>query len=229
MLWSSVPIKAEFMIDEFPFATGGFRKAFKATGITAGFNETTWVVKKYLATAVDIIKETNETEQTHVQKSVEMHYLAKNFASRLKEKIEKDGLTDFGQTFEYKKVLMGKTDDGEFITIEEYINGDFVKYINNDGDICEEGEIGDKAQAFAHFTYEKSEGKLIVLDIQGAGYNLYDPEIASLCLLGEEGNYMFCTGNLSEITIKSFFAVHECNKFCKLLGLKLRPEKNSCK
>ena len=115
---------------------------------------------------------------------------------------------------------MGKTDDGKFITIEEYINGDFVKYINNDGDICEEEEIGDKAQAFAHFTYEKSEGKLIVSDIQGAGNNLYDPEIASLCLLGEEGNYMFCTGNLSKITIKSFIAVHECNKFCKLLGLK---------
>jgi hypothetical protein len=80
MRWSSVPNKAEFMIEELPFATGGFREAFKATSITAGFEETTWVVKKYLTTAVEVIRETNETEQTHAQKSVQMYYLAKNFA-----------------------------------------------------------------------------------------------------------------------------------------------------
>ena len=170
------------------------------------------IVKKYLTTAVNVIRETNETEQTRAQKSVQMHYLEKNFASQLNEKNCQDGITDFGETFSCKKVFMGKTDDGEYVTIEEYIDGDFVKYINNNGDICEDGDICDKAQAFAHFTYEKSEGKLIVLDIQGAGYNLYDPEIASLHLLGDEGNYMFCTGNLSETAITSFFGIHECNK-----------------
>jgi hypothetical protein len=35
----------------------------------------------------------------------------------------------FGKTFSYKKVFMGKTDDGEYVTIE-YIDDDFVKYIN---------------------------------------------------------------------------------------------------
>jgi hypothetical protein len=68
---------------------------------------------------------------------------------------------------------------------------------------------------------------LIVLDIQGAVYNLYDPEIASLHLLGDEDNYMFCTGNLSETAITSFSSIHECNKFCRLLCLKLRPKKTS--
>jgi hypothetical protein len=121
------------------------------------------IVKKYLTTAVNVIRETNETEQTRAQKSVQMHYLEKNFASQLNEKNCQDGITDFGETFSCKKVFMGKTDDGEYVTIEEYIDGDFVKYINNNGDICEDGDICDKAQAFAHFTYEKSEGKLIVL------------------------------------------------------------------
>ncbi|CAB4042364.1 transient receptor potential cation channel subfamily M member 6-like, partial [Paramuricea clavata] len=229
MRWSSVHvlIKAEFMIEELPFATGGFMEAFKATSITAGFEETTWVVKKCLTTAVDVIRETNETEQTHAQTSVQMHYLATNFVSQLNEKIAKKGITDFGETFSYKKIFMGKTEDGEYVAIEEYIDGDFVKYINNDGDICEDRDIGDKVQAFAHFTYEKSEGTLIVLDIQSAGYNLYDPEIASLHLLGDEGNYMFCTGNLSETAITSFFSIHECNKFCRLLSLKLRPKKTN--
>ena len=89
---------------------------------------------------------------------------------------------EFGPTFEYKKVFMGKTNSGEFVSIEEYIDGDFIKYINNNGDVC------DKAEAFVLFTHEKSEGKLIVLDIQGAGYTLYDPEIVSLDLLSDDLN-----------------------------------------
>lgn len=64
---------------------------------------------------------------------------------------------------------MGKLDDGKYVTIEEFIDDDFVKFINNNGKLCELGDICDKAQAFAHFTLEKSQGKLIVLDIQGAG------------------------------------------------------------
>jgi len=161
----------------------------------------TWVVKKYLRSALEIIKTTQETEENHTKKSVQMHYLTHNFASQLKEQIEKEQLMEFGQTFEYKKVFMGKTDSGEFISIEEYIDGDFIKYINNNGEVCEKGTVCDKAQAFVHFTYENSEGKLIVRDIQGAGYTIYDPEIATLDLLTDDGTYQFCTGNLSVIAI----------------------------
>ena len=57
MLWSNFPIKAEFMIEDLPFGTGGFRKTFKATSITNGFKKRTWVVKKYLEEALDFIKQ----------------------------------------------------------------------------------------------------------------------------------------------------------------------------
>ncbi|XP_022798488.1 alpha-protein kinase vwkA-like [Stylophora pistillata] len=223
MQWSNVPVEAEFLVAEIPFTSGGFREAFKATSITDGLKEVTWVIKKYLKSALEIIKATQETEESHMKKSVQMHYLARNFASQLKEQIEKEHLMEFGPTFEYKKVFMGKTDSGEIVSIEEYIDSDFIKYINNNGQVCEKGTVCDKAQAFVHFTYEKSEGKLIVLDIQGAGYTLYDPEIASLDLLTEDGTYQFCPGNLSEIAIKKFFEKHQCKKYCKLLGLKLVP------
>ena len=223
MLWSNFPIKAEFMIEDSPLGSGGFREAFKATSTTDGFKERTWVIKKYLEQALDFIEQTNETEQTHTQKSVQMHSLARNFASQMKDKIIKEQIEGFGQFFEYRKVFMGKMDDGKYVTIEEFIDDDFVKYINNNGKLCESGDVCDKAQAFAHFTYEKSQGKLIVLDIQGAGYTLYDPEIASLDLLGDEGNYQFCTGNLSHIAMNNFFDNHKCNKYCNLLKLKLRP------
>ena len=37
----------------------------------------------------------------------------------------------------------------------------------------------------------------MVLDIQGPGYTLYNPEIASADLQSEDGGYQFCTGNLT--------------------------------
>ena len=54
MQWSNVPMEAEFLVAESPFASGGFRRAFKATSITEGFKEVTWVVKKYLKSASEI-------------------------------------------------------------------------------------------------------------------------------------------------------------------------------
>ena len=47
-------MEAEFLVAESPFASGGFRRAFKATSITEGFKEVTWVVKKYLKSASEI-------------------------------------------------------------------------------------------------------------------------------------------------------------------------------
>ena len=205
------------------FASGGFRRAFKATSITDGFSGSTWVIKKYLESTLDGFKATNQTPEIHMQKAVQMHYLARNFASQLREKVETEDLEGFGHTFEYKKVFMGKTPDAEYVTVEEFISGEFAKYVNNTGEMCGQGTICQKAQSFSHFTYEKSGGKVMVLDIQGSGYTLYDPEVASANVLCEDGTYQFCNGNLGDIAIQNFFANHQCNFYCTLLNLGLRP------
>lgn len=112
---------------------------------------------------------------------------------------------------------MGKTDDGEYLTFEEY-----VKYMNNNGNICNrKHEITPKAECFARFTYEKSEGRLIVLEIQGSIHNLCDPEIASSELSNYDGTVQFCNDNLTQKAIKIFFSKHQCNFYCNLLKLKL--------
>lgn len=67
-----MPLRAEFGIEEKEFAAGGFRKAVKATNITEGFNKGTWVVKSYLETAVQLIKDTGQTTEEHTKKSVQM-------------------------------------------------------------------------------------------------------------------------------------------------------------
>jgi len=62
--------------------------------------------------------------------------------------------------------------------------------------------------------------QLMVVDIQGKGYGLCDPEIASADLRDVDDNtILFCSGNLSYSAIKKFNEVHVCNQHCTLLKL----------
>ena len=75
-----------------------------------------------------------------------------------------------------------------------FVWGSAVSYFYN-GVLClTDDMVCDKAQCFAHFTFKKSEGRLIVLDIQGAEYNLYDPEIDSSQLLNDDGSFHWESG-----------------------------------
>ena len=66
-----------------------------------------------------------------------MHTLSNNFDDQVAQKIQKEDLIEFGQALQYGKVYSGKEmDSDEFVTVEEYIEGDFVKYLNNNGMVC---------------------------------------------------------------------------------------------
>ena len=99
--------------------------------------------------------------------------------SQLEDKIKKESITSFGDVFKYRMIYFGKTDQEECVTIEEFIDGTFTKYINNNGLLCVDGSdaLGQKAECLIHFSYEKSEKKLMLVDIQSKGYDLFDPEI----------------------------------------------------
>ena len=104
-------------------------------------------------------------------------------AKSFQEAAEKANISfHFGKIFHCNSVYYGKIGSIESVTIEEFIPETFVKYINNDGRQCVtllRNECHDKADAFAHYTYKKSQRNLVVLDIQGVGYSLCDPEVAS--------------------------------------------------
>jgi hypothetical protein len=117
------------------------------------------------------------------------------------------------------------------VTVEAYIPGEFVKYINNDGECidCPNEELDElflKAQCLSHFSYEYSNKELMILDIQGSGYSLYDPEISTSkrevdysksSNVGDEA--YFCAGNLSIVGINEFKKQHICNTFCEMMEL----------
>ncbi|ESO88732.1 hypothetical protein LOTGIDRAFT_58355, partial [Lottia gigantea] len=108
----------------------------------------------------------------------------------------------------------------EFVTLEEFIEGNFSKYINNDGAVCNDNDqdVIDKAECLVYYSYLKSDKELAIVDIQGCGYYLCDPEIASkTAFLKDE--LLFTTGNLSESAINNFLDAHICKKFCQILDL----------
>lgn len=218
--WSKEPERIEFTVSKTPFASGGFREAYKATSRNKKFAGKQWVLKKYLQTTDETIKEMSETAESHTKKVVQMHHLAARMAVNLSTAVKKANKQRlFGQMFQYQDIFMGKIEE-EFVTIEEFISGEFIKYMNNTGEVCRDknDEFCEKAECLSHFSFEKSDKKLMIVDIQGSGANLYDPEIATMELLAD-GKILFCAGNLSKTAIDTFSLQHVCNKYCKILEL----------
>ena len=57
------------------------------------------------------------------------------------------------------------------------------------------------------------------MDIQGGGIELFDPEIASSELFDDNEMLLILSENLSEMAISNFKAAHQCDQYCKILGL----------
>ncbi len=165
--------------------------------------------------------ETLEIEITnHAKKQCQMHTVARNITQRFEKSVPEE----FGDTFSFGKVYYALMGDTEPITVEEYIEGKFAKYVNNNGycfKIPNESHlkpIYEKAQTLIHWSYELTKGKMMITDVQGAGYQLYDPEIAT-DKTHDDQELLFCAGNLSFAAMGSFKQNHTCNSWCKLLKL----------
>lgn len=210
------PFDVKLSLNKESFANGAFRNAYEATGISGLKGR--FVLKKYRPDQMKPITDLFGSLQIHTRKSVQMNSLARNFAKAM----EMERPREFGESFTYTKVYIGKLED-EFVTVEDYLSGKFCKYINNNGDFSSNGdEVSLKAEAFVHYSYVKSGAQLMVLDIQGVGYSLCDPEIASSELTDPcdaDQSILFCCGNLSVTAIAKFLELHKCNKYCELLHL----------
>ena len=133
---------------------------------------------------------------------------------------------EFGETFSYGKVYYSSL-NGEPVTLENHLDGVFEKFINNTGELCvmpaDASELSLKAETFAHYTFQKSNQQLMVTDIQCVNYSLCDAEIATAELEDpEDQSILFCTGNLSDAAIRSFFTCYKCNIYCEMLKLSMQ-------
>ena len=218
-----------FIIEEKPFAHGGFRDVYKAKFWKLSKDNAEFVLKKFKPDVLKALQDVNKqlrkeiSEEELARRSVQMHMLARNFALQVESLVREKSIDEFGETFNYQEVFFGVIEKNEFVTIEKYISGSFTKYTNNDGKPLNKEsnvELIDKAECLSHFSHVKSEGKLLLVDIQGSKYDLYDPEIATSAHTLEDGELKFSLGNLSYKAIDNFKNSHACNKFCKMLNLK---------
>ena len=213
-------------IEKVKFACGGFRDAHHAT-INNDFSEkfeNEWVVKYYNAKALTSITEAlDSTVEDHCRKQVQMHAVASHITKKFNAKVP----AQFGKCFKYNQCYYTKVND-QPATIEEFVPGSFAKIINNNGIIIPFAEESDdemkqmllKAECLVHYSYESSNKKLMLLDIQGMGYQLFDPEIATTEVQDEEDDKVyFCCGNCSSVGINAFLASHKCNQYCEMMGL----------
>ncbi|XP_032873449.1 transient receptor potential cation channel subfamily M member 6 [Amblyraja radiata] len=107
----------------------------------------------------------------------------------------------------------------QWLTMEKYMNGQFRKYNNNNGDeIIPTNLMEETMLAFSHWSFEYTRGELLVLDLQGVGENLTDPSVIKAKEKTTQ-NMEFGPANLGEGAIRNFTVKHHCNSCCKKLKL----------
>ena len=215
-----VPFPAKISLGQKPFQSGGFRDAFEARVVadcSLGQRGSKFVLKKFKESEVEEIKLLFPSLDDLTRKTVQMHCIAKYYATKLQKEVR--SLENYGDSFTYCNCYLA-THQGKLFALEEFIEGKFVKFINNNGCIVSTSMLTNKAEAFSHYTYVKSKKSMMVLDIQGCGFRLCDPEIATATSQADLYNDgLFCCGNLHTQAIKKFLSEHKCNRFCHQLGL----------
>ena len=98
---------------------------------------------------------------------------------------------------------------------EKFADSEFTKHLSN-MEILVKSSLFEQAEAFMHFSQEASNEKFLLVDLVGADYKLYDPDIATVETLTEapSAEELFYIGNFRETAINNFSTAHKCNGFC---------------
>ena len=128
-------------IEKNSFALGGYRYCYKSTSCTILFNGKIWSIKKFNAAAKEYFASVRETgnfgyAEDRAKKTVQMHSLAQYLALKHERKSKRE----YGECFNYKRLFQAFFEENgqkRHIAIEEYLEGEFNKSVNNDGEICD--------------------------------------------------------------------------------------------
>jgi hypothetical protein len=190
-----------------PFAQGALRLAYYAR--TAASNNR-YVVKSF---------KREGSQLPELATDMRCQALCKAFALEFNALLGDKHSIDFVVTACFKGKEGKTSSDFTCISLEPFLQGTFVKYNNNTSYVNEENPndpSNQAAQAFSHFTFERSRGRFLVCDLQGVGKLMTDPVIHTL----DPERFILSTTNLGEDGFKFFFTAHKCNDVCRQLGLK---------
>ena len=115
-------------VDDGKFASGAFRDAFKATAESGSqCKKKKWVVKEYNVKSKKTIEDTLKTTvEIHTRKQVQMYTVARQLTKQFCIIVPEE----FGQSFAYNKVFYSRF-NGKPVTVEEFVPGQFTKYVND--------------------------------------------------------------------------------------------------
>ncbi|KAG8456794.1 hypothetical protein GDO86_002542 [Hymenochirus boettgeri] len=211
--------------EDFHFGEGVHRKAFRSKvmcGLFPVFNPGHLCVLKVHNAIAYGTKTNDELVQRNYKLAVQECYVqntAREYAKIYAAEAEQ--LEEFGTVPEIIPIFLvhRPASNIPYATVEEELIGEFVKYSVKDGKeinfLRKDSEAGQKCCTFQHWVYEKTNGNLLVTDMQGVGMKLTDVGIATL-----SKGYKGFKGNCSVSFIEQFKALHQCNKYCEILGLK---------
>jgi hypothetical protein len=190
-----------------PFAQGALRLAFHAR---TSFSTSNYVVKTSKR-AGELLPQFAE--------DVRCQALSKSFALEFNGLLDGEHTIDFLTTACFKGKSSASGD--KCISLEPFLEGDYVKYNGNAGYVEDRPDdpANRAAQAFSHFTFERSKGQFLVCDLQGVGEFLTDPVIHT----ADNDRFKLSRTNLGCEGMKLFFMLHECNDECRRLGLRSSP------
>jgi hypothetical protein len=182
-------------IAEVSFAKGAMRSAFAVLDVSTPNTALRCVAKKQ----TEGYSSTDEFESDIIMQSA-CQAIANAFNA--KNPIKK---VCFLETYLIEK------DDGTLYSVEPYMEGDYIKYNNNYGYVDKDKR--NTPQAFSHFSYEFTEHKLMIVDVQGVGDAYTDPQVHTADGQG------FGQGNLGQEGIEHFLKSHRCNAICVYMSL----------
>ncbi|KAF1999556.1 hypothetical protein P154DRAFT_546133 [Amniculicola lignicola CBS 123094] len=189
-----------------PFAQGAMRVASYAL---TSLSTTPYVVKSY---------KKDRKKLAHLAEDMRIQALCKAFALEFNALVGEESSLDFIATT-CLKVKTGPASKDAVMSLEPFIGTSYVKYNGNknyvNDDIPNDG-FNKRAQAFSHFTFERSQGRFLVCDLQGVGSLLTDPAIHT----SDPERFKLSDTNLGKEGFKFFFQAHACNEFCVKLALK---------
>jgi hypothetical protein len=201
-----------------PFSSGAMRFAYKGAGYTPNEGTQNVVMKKF--------KDKKVYNESDWKGDIKCYKLAITFINewnklRLVSKkyimyepviiaAGHNVLCHKSRNDDEKESEKESINEGEYIMIEKYLNGDYTKWNSNNGWF---GNSSISVQAFCHWTYDHSGGNLLMCDAQGVrgkdAYYITDPAILSV-VPGQYG----CT-DIGPQGITNWFAYHKCNQHCK--------------
>ncbi|KAL2689063.1 hypothetical protein Neosp_003114 [[Neocosmospora] mangrovei] len=190
-----------------PFAQGGLRIAAYAR-LHASHNHL--VVKSYKRQGKRL---------AHLIEDMRCQALCKAFALEFNAMLPEKYSLDFIVVTCLKPKSGTNRIGGDCLSLEPLIEGEYVKYNSNAGGVNDDNPsdpVSMAAQAFSHFTFERSLGRFLVSDLQGVGRVLTDPSVQSR----DKNRFQLNDTNLHDQGFLFFFAFHKCNKVCQHLGLK---------